>query len=174
MSTTATRPLSLWRIDFAGLYARHMCRHSQFGINAAHLAALFGVWYAVYAALWCLLPSPWLPVALASAYLAAVAPNLPPRVIAATAAFLAVFVASLLLLPELPAWAALPFLASVPVFYKLQAWSHKVWTVERDMTEFDRIYPKGPALFVVLLFYEVPLALNRVVFDREASGPETK
>src|SRR5262249_54149427 len=32
MSTVTARPLSLARVDFADLYARHLCRHSQFGI----------------------------------------------------------------------------------------------------------------------------------------------
>jgi hypothetical protein len=170
MSTLATRPLSLWHVDFAGLYARHLCRHSQLGINVAHLAALFGVWFAVYAALYCLVGWPWLSVVLAGAYLGVLVPNVPPRVLAVTAAFLALFVGSLLLLPPLPAWAALAFAALVPVFYKLQAWSHKVWTVERDMTEFNKAYPKGGALFVVLLFYEVPIVLNYLVFDRPWTG----
>ena len=38
-------------VDFAELYARHLCRHSQFGINVIHLAALFGVWFGVFAAI---------------------------------------------------------------------------------------------------------------------------
>ena len=165
MSTTATRPLSLLRIDFAGLYARHLCRHSQFGINVAHLAALFGVWYGVYAFLFWLTRAEWVPVALAAAYLALVALNAPLRVVVATALFLAALVAAVLYLPALPWWADLLL---VPVFYKLQAWSHKLFTVERDMTEFNKRYPKGPVLFVVLLVYEVPLLLNYLVFDRKS------
>ena len=56
-----------------------------------------------------------------------------------------------------------------PLFHshKPQAWSHKVWAVERDMTEFNKRYPKGPVLFVVLLVYEVPLLLNYLAFDRK-------
>jgi hypothetical protein len=164
MSTLTSGPLSLWRVDFADLYARHLCRHSQFGINVAHLAALFGVWYAVYAALYGLVRLEWLPVALAAAYLAAVALNAPLRVVAATALFLALFLGAVYWLPALPLWA---YLVMIPVFYKLQAWSHKVFTVEQDMTEFNKRYPKGFVLFVVLLIYEVPLALNYLVFDRK-------
>ncbi|MFO0798513.1 MAG: hypothetical protein U0804_13635 [Gemmataceae bacterium] len=166
MSTTAdpaAPPLSLARVDFADLYARHLCRHSQFGINLAHLAALFGVWFGVYGLLYRLLPEWWVPGGLAALYLLAVVPNLPPRVTLALAAFLALFVAAVVFAPALPLW-AYPLL--VPVCYKLQAWSHKVFTTATDMTEFDRRYPKGQPLFWVLLFYEVPFLLNYLVFDR--------
>jgi hypothetical protein len=165
VSTATSRPLTLLRVDFRDLYERHLCRHSQFGINAAHLAALFGVWYGVYAFLYWLTRAEWLPVALAAAYLALVALNAPLRVIVATALFLALLVAAVLRLPALPWWADL---LMVPVFYKLQAWSHKVFTVERDMTEFNKRYPKGPVLFVVLLVYEVPLLLNYLIFGRKS------
>ena len=164
MSTTASRPLSLLRVDFADLYARHLCRHSQFGINVVHLASLVGVWYGVYAALYWLTRAEWLPAALAAAYLGVVALNAPARVGVATAAFLALFVAAVLWLPELPVWV---YLVMVPVFYKIQSWSHKLWTAEADMTEFNKRYPKGFVLFVVLLIYEVPLVLNYLLFDRK-------
>ena len=42
MSTETTQPLSLLHVDFDDLYARHLGRHSQFGINVGHLAALTG------------------------------------------------------------------------------------------------------------------------------------
>ena len=163
-STAQAPPLSLARIDFADLYARHLCRHSQFGINVAHLAALFGVWFGVYGFVYALLPEPWVPLAIAAAYLLAIAPNLPIRVTVATAIFLAAFVSAVIWLPLLPFWAYLIF---VPVFYKLQAWSHKVFTTASDMTEFNQRYPKGQALFWVLLFFEVPFLLNYLVFDRK-------
>jgi hypothetical protein len=151
-------------VEFPELYARHLCRHSQLGINVAHLVALFGVWFGVYGALYWLFGTPWVPVGMAVAYAGVVAVNVPPRVGLAVALFLALLVAAVLLLPELPVWA---YLMMIPVFYKLQAWSHKLFNVERDMTEFNRKYTKGFVLFVVLLFYEVPIILNYLVFDRD-------
>ena len=68
-------------------------------------------------------------------------------------------------MPELPFGV---YLLMIPVFYKLQAWNHKVFTVARDMTEYNKKYTKGPVLFVVLLFLEVPLVLNYLVFDRKS------
>jgi hypothetical protein len=162
MSTLTSEPMSLLRLDFAGLYGRHLCRHSQFGINVVHLAALFGVWFGVYGIVYALARVEWLPVALAVAYLALVALNAPVRVGVATAVFLALFLAALFWLPELPLWV---YLVMVPVFYELQSLSHKVWTAETDMSEYNKRYPKGSVLFVVLLINEVPLVLNHLLFD---------
>ena len=106
MSTETIQPLSLLHVDFDDLYARHLGRHSQFGINVAHLAALYGIWFGIYAAIYQAvlllgLPAAWLIiVALAVAYLAMVAINAPYRVSLATAVFLAFFVASVLALPQ--------------------------------------------------------------------------
>ena len=54
--------------------------------------------------------------------------NAPARVCLATALFLAIFLAAVFWLPELPIWA---YLLMIPVFYKVQSWSHKVWTSRR-------------------------------------------
>ena len=164
MSTLTSRPMTLWHVDFPDLYARHLCRHSQFGINVAHLAALVGMWYGVYGVVSALIHLNWVLVALAAAYLVLVALNTPVRVCLATAAFMVLFVAAVIWLPELPIWV---YLLMVPVFYELQAWSHKLWTAATDMTEFNKRYPKGPVLFVVLLIYEVPLVLNYLLFGRK-------
>jgi hypothetical protein len=157
--------MTMLQFDFADLYARHLCRHSQFGINVVHLISLFGLWFGVFAALYHLVGQWWLPVALAAGYFGLVAINAPIRVCVATAAFLAVFVAAVLWLPELPIWV---YLLMIPVFYKVQSWSHKLWTVSNDMTEFNRKYPKGLILFVVLLINEVPICLNYLVFDSKS------
>lgn len=109
--------------------------------------------------------APWVPIALAAAYLAILALNTPPRVLAATAVFLGLFLATLLWwVPLLPLWA---YGVLIPVFYVLQNLSHKVFHVEHDMTEYNAKYPKGRALFVVLLFYEVPIIMNYLVFGRK-------
>lgn len=162
MSTITSEPMSLWRIDFADLYGRHRCRHSQFGINVVHLAALFGLWYGVYGLVYALVHVEWLPVVLAVGYLTLIALNAPVRVIVATAVFLAIFLVALFELPELLIWV---YLVMIPVFYEAQSLSHKVWTVAADMTEYNKKYPKGGALFVVLLVEEVPLVLNYLIFD---------
>jgi hypothetical protein len=163
-TTLNAPPMSLLRVDFAELYARHLCRHSQFGINVVHLIALFGVWFGVYATIYWLTGVWWLPVALAASYFALVALNAPARVGAATAVFLAVFLAAVIWLPELPLWVYIPL---IPACYQVQSWSHRVFTAATDMTDFNRKYPKGSVLFVVLLINEIPLLLNYLCYDRK-------
>jgi hypothetical protein len=173
MSTQTARPLSLQHVDFDNLYARHLGRHSQFGINLGHLTALFGLWFGVYAALYqaillSSLPAGYLVIgALALSYLVMVAVNAPYQVVLATAGFLTVFVASIVALPRLPSWSILAFIAIIPVFYKVQSSNHKIWTIAADMTEFNKQFPPGLALTLILLIYEVPLCLNYLVFRRQ-------
>jgi len=167
METLSPEPMNLLRVDFREIYARHLCRHSQLGINVGHLAALFGVWFGVYGAIYCLMRSPWAPVAMAGAYLLCVAPSLPLRVTCMVAVFLAVLVLALLRIPLLPIWAFWAYLILIPLCYRFQNWNHKVYNLEKDMTLFKQKYAKGRVLFVLLLFYEVPLLINFLVFGRK-------
>ncbi len=120
MSTETTPPLSLLHVDFDELYTRHLGRHSQFGINVAHLIALYGIWFGIYAivkqaVLHLGLPVAWpIILAMATTYFVTVAINAPFRVCLATAVFLAFFVASVLSLPKLPIWSILVFLLPDP------------------------------------------------------------
>jgi hypothetical protein len=170
MSTATIPRLSLLALDFAGLYTRHLGRHSQAGINVAHLIALYGIWFGIYASLdqgarLMHLPASWLVVVImAAGYLATISINSPPAVIAVTTAFMALFVTSVLSLPDLPAWSIVAFLALIPICYKLQSYSHRIWTKAADMSDFNKRFPPGRDLNIVLLFYEVPICLNYLVF----------
>lgn len=170
MSTGTARPLSLLHVDFEALYTRHLGRHSQFGINVNHSFALFMLWFGTYAFLnqgarLVGVPSPsGIPVGLAVAYLLVISMHSPPRVFLATAAFLALLVGGVVALPTVPGWAAPLFLLLAPVGYKVQAWGHKVWTIAADMSDFNRQFPPGRDLNLILLFYEVPICLNYLVF----------
>jgi hypothetical protein len=170
MSAGTTQRLSLLGFDFDAIYTRHLGRHSQFGINIAHLVALWGIWFGIYAAIdqgtrLLGLRNSWpVPVAMALAYLATICINAPPSVIAATAGFLALLVTSVLALPTLPGWSIVAFLALIPVSYKVQAWSHRMWTKAADMSEFNKIFPPGRDLNIVLLFFEVPICLKYLLF----------
>jgi hypothetical protein len=116
----------------------------------------------------------WVLPVLATAYLGVMAPNLPLRVLLATALFLGIFLTPLFLLPPMPSWIIAVLVVAIGVCYKLQAWSHRIFNVEYDMTEFNRKYPKGSTLFVVLLFYEVPIVLNYLVFEGKGAAPQTQ
>ncbi|MCS6851014.1 MAG: hypothetical protein NZ700_07575 [Gemmataceae bacterium] len=156
------RPLSLWRVDFHELYARHLCRHSQFGNNVVHLVAVFGTWLAIYGLVRWLVGTPWAAVGLAVAHLLLLAVNIPARLALVSGLFMALTIAVVWLLPP-PWWLCLVL---VPVCYVVQNWGHRIWTVEKDMTEFNRKYPKGSLLFTVLTLYEIPILLNYLVFNR--------
>jgi len=157
--------MSLFSVEFSELYARHLCRHSQFGINVAHLAAVFGTWFALYGIVYGLGAGPWGLAALAAGYLVVIAFHVPFRVLAATVVVVGLLLAAICALPELPLWA---YVLMIPVWYKVQAWSHKIWNVERDMTEFNAKYRKGRLLFVVLLIYDLPILLNYLVYDEKS------
>ncbi len=108
-----------------------------------------------------------MPVGLALAYFSVLAINTPLRVLAVVAVFLALLVTAVVAIPAPPQWAFWIYLLLIPILYKVQAWSHTIWNTERDLGEFDRKYTKGFVLFVVLLFYEVPIVLNFLTFDRK-------
>jgi hypothetical protein len=172
MSAGTTRPLSLLHVDFDALFTRHRGRHSQIGINLGHLVALYGLWFGVYAAVGqgarlLGLPAWAFVVTMAVAYLSTVSVNAPGRVIVATAMFLALFVAGVLALPALPAWSIPAFLILAPACYKLQSWNHRVWTTAADMSEFNKQFPPGRDLNLILLVYEVPICLNYLLFRRD-------
>jgi hypothetical protein len=159
--------MTLLSVDFADLYARHLCRHSQFGINAIHLIALYGVWFGVYAAIHWLTGAWWLLAALGASYLFLVALNAPLRVTMVTTLFVALLVGSVVAVPvDLPWWVVPIYIVMIPVSYQLQNLSHRIYTRAADMTEFNLRYPKGRVLFFVLLINEVPILLNYLLFDR--------
>ena len=173
--------MNILKVDFLELYERHLCRHSQLGINIAHLGSVaityFGAFLLVAQVIaW--VGGPWwlLPAALVP-YLVVLALNLPPRLLAAMLVFYALFLPLVVLLPPFPAWLVLPVsVALIALGHKSQAWSHRVWTDEIDMTEFNKKYRKGRKLFLLLSVYELPILLNYLVFAvwrvrAAASGP---
>jgi hypothetical protein len=155
--------MSLLKTNFSELYDRHLCRHSQFGINVIHIMAVLGIYLCLYAIAYRLTGLAWPLLTAVGVHLAILALNLPLRVLCGTLVFLAIIIVLVVSLPTLPAWV---YALAIYPFYKIQAWSHKVYNVERDMTEFNKKYQKGFALFVLLSVYEVPILLNYLVFDK--------
>ena len=158
--------LRIWNVEFQELYQRHLCRHSQFGNNVVHLACLVGMYLGLYGIVYALVPSAWgmwFVIGIAIPYLLLLAANIPLGVLAVDTIFLACFFAAFFAMPKLAWWW---YMIAVVVFYRLQSLSHKVFTKEKDMTEFDKRYKKGPALFVVLSIYELPILLNYLFFGR--------
>jgi hypothetical protein len=157
--------MNLLRVNFPELYERHLCRHSQYGINVAHIATVIGTYLAICGIVYGLVDSPAAVLCLAIPYLAILALNTPLRVLAALVVFLALLFTLFFALPKPPIWLCL---IAIVALYKLQAWSHKIYTLEKDMTEFNKKYPKGVTLFFLLSLYELPLLLNYLCFDRKS------
>jgi hypothetical protein len=156
--------MNLLRVNFQELYERHLCRHSQYGINVIHLATVIGTYLALFGIAFWLFESWWVLLAVPLPYLAALAFNIPFRVFAVTLLFLGLFFVLFFSAPPLPVWA---YVVLIILFHQIQNWSHKIYTLESDMTEFNKKYKKGPALFVLLSLYELPILLNYLVFGRK-------
>lgn len=160
MIVLSERSPGLFRVEFEELYQRHLCRHSQFGINVIHLIALFGAWYSLYGLIHWLSPFPWGIFALGTSFLVLAAPNLPVRVLLMTLLFVA-SVCTTAYVAKIPWVWVYPMLFLA--FYKIQGWSHQIYTVEHDMTIFNNKYRPGKLLFLILLIYEVPIVLNYLI-----------
>jgi hypothetical protein len=155
-------------VNFQELYERHLCRHSQFGINVVHLASVVGTYLALYGIVYWLVRSEWVLLGIAAPYLVVLAPNVPGRVFLVSVVFMALFFMGFFFmasfaLPSLSVWW---YLLGVVVFYKIQAWSHKVYSKETDMTYFNKKYQKGFGLFILLSIYELPILLNYLFFGK--------
>jgi hypothetical protein len=164
--------MNLFRVNFQELYQRHLCRHGQFGLNVEHLATVVGTYLALLGMTYWISGSTWwAPLVPVLPYLTLLAPNLPLRLTAVLLAFLAVLFGLVYLVrfgSPLPAWLNVFNILVIFLLYKVQAIGHRVYTVERDMTEFNKKYPKGISLFLLLSVYELPLLLYYLVFDKRS------
>jgi hypothetical protein len=160
--------MSVLHADFQELYRRHLCRHSQFGINVAHLVSVVGTYLALFGLIYALVRSESVVIAVTVPYLVVLAFNVPFRVFLVNVLFMASVFAALFALPQVSAWWCLPALV---VFHRIQVWSHKYYTRESDMTEFNKKYHKGLGLFVLLSVYELPILLNYLFFGKDDWRP---
>jgi hypothetical protein len=149
--------MNLFKVDFQELYERHLCRHSQFGNNVIHLASVVVSYLALFSLASRVIDSPWGLLALPVPYFVLLAFNVPMRLLLVCLGFVAFFFAFFYALPPLPIWLALVLMV---VSHKVQVWSHLLYPDERDMSAYAQKYRKGPALFVLLSLYELPILLN--------------
>ncbi len=154
-----------FHIDFHELYRRHLCRHSQFGINVLHLIGVAGIYIALYAVAFALPGSVWIIGIALTAYFGLLAFNIPLRLLLANVCFIALLLALYLSLPQVSVWV---YLVTIFVWHRFQIWNHKIYDKHHDMGEFEGKYRKGPQLFALLSIYELPILLNYLVFDRRS------
>ena len=162
--------MSWWSVDFGELYERHLCRHSQFGLNVLHLLAVLGSYAALCGiAYWCW-PTPWFVGALAAAYATALAPSTPVRVWLVNSLLVALVCSLTLSIPQPPIWL---WIAALPASHRFQVWSHRLYPLSFDMSAFEQKYRRGLALFLLLALFELPLLVNYLAFDRRPSRTPT-
>lgn len=160
--------MKLFRVDFQELYRRHLCRHSQFGLNVWHLIAVVGVYVALNGIAFALPGAPWIVGSVLLGYFAILAGNIPFRLLLVNFTIIGLLLLACLTLPQLLGLPSLPVwvhLVLLVVWHRCQIWQHRIYHKSHDMSEFADKYRKGPALFVVLAIYELPILLNYLVFD---------
>ena len=150
------------RANFDELYHRHLCRHSQFGINLLHLIAVTGIYISLLGIAFAIPFGPWIAGGLLAAYLLVLAFNIPLRVLVLNVAAIGCVLGLFLLLPKVPVWV---HLILILCWHRFQVLHHHVYDESHDMSEFAEKYRKGPVLFVLLAIYELPILLNFLVFD---------
>lgn len=170
---TTQQKISLFRIDFSEIYRRHLYRHCQFGLNVQHLIAVYGIYYSVYSLVGILIRHllPQLDVAaqavtlavLSIPYLGVLTANIPVTSLTATVASIALLIAVSIQQTSIPFWV---HIALIVTWHRFQLWSHKRYTLYRDMSEFESRYRKGTHLFVLLAIYELPILLHYFLAGR--------
>lgn len=166
--------MNILRINFDELYQRHLCRHSQFGINLWHVLSVYGVYFSFYSlvafVIRALLPnctpteSGLLLLLLSLPYLVILVRNTPASVMLLTLVSTALLIMCAVLTPGIPFWL---HLILIPAWHRVQLISHKHYTLHRDISAFEDKYRKGKTLFVLLALYELPILLQYLVFGRK-------
>lgn len=154
-----------WRANFRDLYLRHLCRHSQFGINVLHLVAVAGIYIALFAIVLRAPSGIWIVTAGLSAYTILLARNIPVRLLIVTLLFVLLFLSIALTLPKISLWV---YVLAIVFWHRFQIWNHRIYNRQHDMSEFDATYRKGPKLALLLSIYELPILLEFLCFDRQA------
>lgn len=163
-----------WNANFDELFERHLCRHSEFGINVWHLIAVAGVYFALFGLVASVPYGESFIGAGLCLYFLTLARTVPWRALAASAAFVASILGLLLSSLEISAWW---YLALLVASHRCQVWQHRFYPRSSEMTRFAAKYPKGLALVALLAVYELPLLLHYFVGagprDVAASSGET-
>ncbi|MEZ6033862.1 MAG: hypothetical protein R3C17_12275 [Planctomycetaceae bacterium] len=172
-SGPSPQTISIFRINFDEIYRRHLCRHSQFGLNVQHLIAVYGIYYSVYSLVAILIRHlvPQLDIAaqavtlavLSIPYIGVLAANIPVTLISVTIASIALLIAGSVQHTTIPFWV---HIVLIVMWHRVQLWGHKRYTLHRDMAEFESRYRKGGHLFLLLAIYELPILLHYFLAGR--------
>ena len=152
-------------VDFYELYRRHLCRHSEFGINVLHLIAVAGIYLCLFALGRNLPGAAWWFGGVLVVYLAILAVNVPIGLSLLSGAVLILLLALAFWLPPVSPWI---YVFAIVAWQRFQVWNHHIFRRELDMSEFREKYPKSPRLSFVLAFYELPTLLQFLCFYRRS------
>lgn len=172
--------MNILNVNFEELYQRHLCRHSQFGLNVGHLGSVFAVYFGLCAIVWEISHRlfgyehpEFIIIGLVTPYMLVLLFNVPIKVWISTLAMVAIIVSSAVFLCPLISFpgAAANFTIAIYIVlilaaHRYQNWAHQFYHKEKDMTEFNQKYKKGFVLFVLLAVYELPILLNYLVWNR--------
>lgn len=157
--------------NFMELYRRHLCRHSEFGINVLHLIAVVGVYFSLYGIAFSIPGGRWIVAGVLSIYFAVIAKNVPFPLWIANTTVVLLILGMFLAIPTLH---VLVHVALLFAWHRFQNWNHKIYHKEHPMDEFKGKYQKGPKLFFLLSVYELPILLNYLLFDRKHQAASTE
>jgi hypothetical protein len=161
--------------DFDELYRRHLCRHSQMALNVWHLIAVGGAYLALCGIVFAMPGGIWIATGLLTTYCLILVVNLPFRLWVANTLCIAFLLACywyvpvLVRSPPIPVWGHACLLL---FWHRCQVWQHRVYSHSSDMHEFARKYRKGPALFVLLAVYELPILIYYLLFARRTQATQ--
>jgi hypothetical protein len=156
--------MNLWRVDFAELYRRHLCRHADLGLNVLHLIAVAGIDVG-FASLLDAGLRPWLTTPVRFAILSALAVpwsllqfrNVPWLTAVMSVGIAVSFVAIAVWQSIVPWWV---LVLLIPAWHQFQQWGHRLYPRHDDMSAFQTRYPKGWRLSLLLAVYELPILVE--------------
>lgn len=159
--------MNLLEVNFGELYRRHLCRHSQLGINVLHLVAVLGIYFSLFGIVFALPAAGWIVGAVLTAYFLLLVANIPFRVWIATVLTIGLLLSAFLAIPRVPPSYVWIYVVMILAWHRFQVWNHRVYHHSHSMDAFTDKYRKGFLLFVLLAVYELPILLNYLVFDRQ-------
>lgn len=173
--------MNILKVNFEELYQRHLCRHSQFGLNIGHLGSVVNVYFGVCAIVWEIVSRfvgydhpEYVLIGLFTPYLLVLLCNVPFKVWLSSLLIVAMVVSAVTLLCphiSLPGWAQnftiLLYVALILSAHRYQNWAHQFYHKEKDMTQYQEKYPKGFPLFFLLAVYELPILMNYLAWNKQ-------
>lgn len=172
--------MNILSVNFEELYQRHLCRHSQFGLNVGHLGSVISVYFGLCGVVWEIVgrfigyPHPeYVILALVTPYLLVLLCNVPVKVWLTSLLMVAgIVTAAYFVCPRI----SLPgtfgnltivlYIILILGAHRYQNWAHQFYHKEMDMTEFNKKYKKGLVLFFLLAVYELPILMNYLVWNK--------